>query len=235
MSIAQTPSPNFGDRRDGKAPRFLILHYTDMPTAQEALARMQDSTTEVSAHYLVDTDGAVMQLVDEKKRAWHAGKSFWAGEADMNSASIGIEVQNPGHSNGYIPFPDAQVASVIALCKDIVARHGIAPQDVLAHSDIAPGRKEDPGHLFPWKKLAENGVGLWPQAARTTAPGNTDTLLTHYGYDPEIDLRLRIAAFQRHFEPAVFGEPGAAGTETAHTNALLADLLRQCGRLDGIA
>jgi N-acetylmuramoyl-L-alanine amidase len=156
------PSPNFNDRAAGKSIQHLILHYTGMPTAQAAIERLCDPAAQVSAHYVVDTDGAVTQLVDENKRAWHAGVSFWAGETDLNSTSIGIEIVNPGHEFGYVSFPSAQIDAVIRLCREIVLRHAIPPHHVLAHSDIAPTRKMDPGELFPWKRLAERGIGIFP-------------------------------------------------------------------------
>lgn len=155
------PSPNFGER---KAPiDMLVLHYTGMDTAQAALERLADPTlgdARVSAHYLVDEQGQVFQLVDEQKRAWHAGESYWRGQTDINSRSIGIEIANPGD----VPFPPAQMAAVAGLCKEIIARHGIPSWNVVGHSDIAPGRKADPGELFDWKWLAQQGVGLWPEA-----------------------------------------------------------------------
>src|SRR5262249_26037816 len=151
------PSPNFGPRKEGKKIKYLILHYTDTQTAFEALKLLQggDPAHQVSAHYLVDEDGTVMRIVDEAMRAWHAGKSYWEGEEDLNSCSIGIEIQNPGHTNGYRPFPEEQIAAVAELCDGIIERHNILPCHVLAHSDIAPERKADPGELFPWQALSE--------------------------------------------------------------------------------
>lgn len=186
------PSPNFNDRR--LPVRHLILHYTGMKTVEAALARLCDPAAEVSAHYVVDMDGAFTQLVHEDNRAWHAGVSSWAGETDLNSSSIGIEIVNPGHEFGYVPFPDAQIQSVILLCKDILSRHDIPPQHVLAHSDIAPTRKMDPGELFPWQTLAENGVGLFP----FSLPKGRGECLSNYGYDIS-NLPAAITAFQRHF------------------------------------
>jgi N-acetylmuramoyl-L-alanine amidase len=165
MTPIAAPSPNFNQRL--ALPDMLILHYTGMVSAEAALARMRDPTSEVSAHYMVDEQGQVFALVPEEGRAWHAGKSFWRGTTDINSASIGIEIANPGHEFGYVPFPDAQIASVIALISDVRTRWTIPNERILGHSDVAPGRKEDPGELFPWKRLAEAGHGLWvePQAA----------------------------------------------------------------------
>ena len=153
------PSPNFGPRRDGKVPAFLILHYTGLATAEEAVQVLKSPDMEVSAHYLVHEDGRIVQMVSEKARAWHAGKSFWKGETDINSASIGIEIVNPGNLENYPPFKDAQVDALIRLCSDICERYAIKPENVLAHSDIAPSRKTDPGHNFPWKRLHDAGVG----------------------------------------------------------------------------
>ncbi len=143
------PSPNFGPRRDGKVPAFLILHYTGLATAEEAVQVLKSPDMEVSAHYLVHEDGRIVQMVSEKARAWHAGKSFWKGETDINSASIGIEIVNPGNLEDYPPFKDAQIDAVIRLCRDICERYTIKPENILAHSDIAPSRKTDPGHNFP--------------------------------------------------------------------------------------
>jgi N-acetylmuramoyl-L-alanine amidase len=191
------PSPNFGPRRAGAEIQHLILHYTDTPTLAMAVAMLMDPAREASAHYVVDMDGRIVQLVDEKNRAWHAGKSFWAGETDINSTSIGIEIVNPGHTFGHAPFPPEQISAVIKLCQDIIARHHILPQHVLAHSDIAPARKQDPGALFPWEELAKNGVGVFP-AQTDSFPLKTADDLAKYGYDIA-NLTAAITAFQRHF------------------------------------
>src|SRR5579863_1007555 len=150
-------SPNFGER--GKAPDCIILHYTGMESEDAALARLCDPASEVSCHYVIKENGEILQLVPEARRAWHAGVSAWAGEGDMNSASIGIEVANGGHDFGLPPYRDAQIAAVIGLCRDIVARRDIAAARILAHSDIAPSRKRDPGEHFPWDALADAGIG----------------------------------------------------------------------------
>ena len=168
MNITQAPSPNFNDR---KAPiDMLVLHYTGMASGEAALERMCDADTEVSAHYMVWEDGRISQLVDEDKRAWHAGVGSWQGDSDLNSCSVGIEIVNGGHNvpraDGSLPpYPEAQIAAVIALSQAIVARHGIAQSRIVGHSDIAPLRKEDPGEHFPWAKLAEAGLGQWPELA----------------------------------------------------------------------
>ena len=155
-------SPNFNERSTGQNPSLIIVHYTGMKNAKAALERLCDLKSEVSAHYLIEENGKTHALVPEGKRAWHAGLSYWKGETDINSASIGIELVNPGHEFGYQSFPPKQIKALVKLCKDIMTRHAIPPGGVLGHSDIAPGRKIDPGHLFPWDELAQNGIGLWP-------------------------------------------------------------------------
>ncbi len=147
--------------RGGRTPDMLILHYTGMESAEAALDWLTRQESEVSCHYLVDEDGRIAQLVTESERAWHAGQSLWAGETDLNSCSIGIEIHNPGHDFDYPDFPDAQMRAVEALCLDILSRHAIPPARVLAHSDVAPGRKRDPGEKFDWQRLARAGIGLW--------------------------------------------------------------------------
>ena len=166
LDIIETPSPNFDERT--LPVSLLVLHYTGMESGAEALERMCDSAAKVSAHYMVEEDGRIYRLVGEDKRAWHAGVSEWAGESNINSASIGIEIVNGGHdwplpSGGLPPYPDVQINAVIALCKDIMSRHDIPAANVLGHSDIAPARKIDPGEHFPWQGLAAAGLGLWPE------------------------------------------------------------------------
>ena len=165
------PSPNFDARRG--LPDMLVLHYTGMQTGEAALARLRDPDAKVSAHYLVEEDGRIFALVPEERRAWHAGRGVWQGETDINAVSIGIEVVNPGHEFGYRAFPDAQIEAVIALTADIRSRWSITDARIIAHSDMAPDRKEDPGELFPWKRLAQAGHGLWfePAAERIAALG----------------------------------------------------------------
>lgn len=214
------PSPNHGERKDQRAIDCVILHYTGMPTGAGALERLCDVAAQVSSHYFVEEDGTVIQLVSEERRAWHAGVSRWKRDEDINSSSIGIEIVNPGHDGGLPPFPEAQIEAVTALCRDICARRGIAPERVLAHSDIAPGRKIDPGEKFPWARLATNGVGHWvepspiipgPTLAKGAAGPEVAALraaLSLYGYGIEInvdydnELKAVVAAFQRHFRPA---------------------------------
>ena len=159
------PSANFGDRNKGRQADMILLHYTGMPDVEGAIAQLCTAGTDVSAHYIVLEDGRIVQCVQESKRAWHAGTSFWAGEEDINSCSIGIEIINRGHDWGYPDFPLRQIAAVIALCRGIMLRRNVAPHRVLAHSDVAPARKKDPGEKFPWHSLANSGVGHWVQPA----------------------------------------------------------------------
>jgi N-acetylmuramoyl-L-alanine amidase len=211
------PSPNF-DTRAGAPVDMLVLHYTGMRTAQEALERLCDPAAKVSAHYTVDRDGTVYAHVPEEMRAWHAGLSYWAGTRNVNACSIGIEIVNPGHEFGYVPFTDEQIGAVIDLAAGLLARHPIPPRNVVGHSDVAPSRKQDPGELFPWAKLAEFGIGLWPPPAAPV--GDLAAGLARYGYDPEAPLADVVTAFQRHFRPSCVD--GNADSECA---ALLAGLL----------
>ncbi|MGQ0526507.1 MAG: N-acetylmuramoyl-L-alanine amidase [Alphaproteobacteria bacterium] len=195
-------SPNFDARKGGAAPCMIIFHYTGMKTVEDALKRLCDPAAKVSAHYVVEEEGRVHALVDEKDRAWHAGVSYWRGEADINSHSIGIEIVNPGHEFGYRAFPDAQIMAVIKLCQGIISRYNIAPENILGHSDIAPSRKIDPGELFPWQKLAERGVGKW--FGENEIPQDFDALikfLIEYGYNPGEKKEDLTRAFHRHFAP----------------------------------
>lgn len=210
------PSRNHGERRGAARPNSIVLHYTGMPTAAAAVALLCSPDAEVSSHYVVEDDGRVLQLVPEARRAWHAGVSCWRGERDMNSVSIGIEICNAGHDGGLPDFPDRQIEKVIALCRDVAARLQIPPERVLAHSDIAPARKRDPGEKFPWALLAQGGVGLWVEAAAASKVllsrghegppvRSLQALLSLYGYDVETngvyDARTEsvVAAFQRRF------------------------------------
>lgn len=236
------PSPNHGDRTGGRRPSLLILHYTGMDDAAEALKRLCNPLSDVSAHYFVFENGHVLQLVPEARRAWHAGISSWAGESDINSASIGIEIANAGHQGGLPAFPSAQIAAVIRLSRDIADRWGIAPDRVLAHSDVAPERKEDPGERFPWHELAEAGVGHWVRPApirsgRFLSPGEQGTpvealqaMLALYGYDVPItgtfDARTEavVKAFQRHFRPELVDGIADASTITTLRDLIAARL-----------
>ena len=166
--IILSPSPNHNERPAGKAIDILLIHYTGMRDGDAALQRLRDPAAKVSSHYLIEEDGRIHRLVDESRRAWHAGVGYWAGERDINAVSIGIELVNPGHDNGYRAFPQPQMAALIELGKAILARHPIPPSRVLGHSDIAPTRKIDPGELFDWKALAAAGIGLWPAPAIRT-------------------------------------------------------------------
>lgn len=221
-------SPNFNERKNTDKPSLLIIHYTGMETTEGALARLTDPQTEVSAHYTVDDDGTIYHHVDESKRAWHAGHAFWRGEADINSHSIGIELANPGHEWGYRPFTGHQMRALTELCKDIMARYDIDPEDVLAHSDVAPARKEDPGEYFPWHEFARHGVGVWPdpsdEDAVKSAGINIERALHDYGYDPRVKLRDKIKAFQRHYVPEAFVN-GHAGEADSLTRTRLYALL----------
>ncbi|MBL4613774.1 MAG: N-acetylmuramoyl-L-alanine amidase, partial [Magnetovibrio sp.] len=166
MTMAPVVSPNFDDRATGLPIDMLVLHYTGMQTCEAALERLCDKDAMVSAHYLIDEEGTVHRLVDEDKRAWHAGLAWWRGAMDVNGRSIGIELVNPGHEFGYRDFPDAQMTALEGLTSAIIKRHPIPPQNVVGHADTAPARKQDPGELFDWQRLAEFGVGLWIKDAK---------------------------------------------------------------------
>ncbi len=233
-ALIERPSPNHDARAGGATVDCLVLHYTGMATAAAALARLCDPAAKVSAHYVVDEDGAVYALVPEERRAWHAGESSWAGESDVNSRSVGIELVNPGHEFGYRPFPEAQMAALEELCLGVLSRHAVRPARVLAHSDVAPARRLDPGELFDWARLARAGIGMWPEPGFAAPGAGGEALdaapfrenLGRYGYSLapgavfDEDTRLVTAAFQRHFRPRV--HDGAADAETV---ALLNHLL----------
>lgn len=197
MRTVVRPSPNHDDR-GGAAIDMLVLHYTGMTSGAAAIDRLCDPAAKVSAHYTVDEDGTVYSHVPEERRAWHAGVSHWAGVDNINSRSIGIEIVNPGHEFGYRAFPEAQIAALIELCGGILARHAIPASRVLGHSDVAPARKDDPGELFPWQRLADAGIGVWPQGVKSDLGA---VALTRYGYDPNAPQDKVITAFQRHFRP----------------------------------
>jgi N-acetylmuramoyl-L-alanine amidase len=233
IASAFLPSPNFGERRGPMRVDSIILHYTGMPSAKSALALLRDPASEVSAHYFVWESGDIAQLVAEDKRAWHAGVGSWGGQIDMNSASIGVEIVNPGHDGGLPAFPPRQIDAVVALCRDIASRRGIRPERVLAHSDIAPSRKRDPGEKFPWDYLAQAGVGHWREPApivggalyRMAQEGPPiralQAMFALYGYGVEItgvydrQTKTVVTAFQRHFRPErVDGEIDASTLTT---------------------
>jgi len=215
LTVIQCPSPNHGERR--LAVDMLLLHYTGMQTGQMALDQLCDPQSKVSSHYMVEEDGRIFQLVDEARRAQHAGVSFWRGETDTNSRSIGIEIVNPGHEWGYRPFPEVQISALISLCCDILARHDITANLVVGHSDVAPERKTDPGELFPWDGLAENGIGiappLIPEGGRLltfmgqegVVAKKAQSLLSRIGYDVlttglwDNNSKINMLAFQRHY------------------------------------
>lgn len=236
MNVIEAPSPNFDART--APPSLLVLHYTGMTTGQAAIDRLRDPEAKVSAHYVVEEDGRIFRLVPEERRAWHAGVSFWRGRRNVNGDSIGIEIVNPGHEFGYRDFPEAQVAAVLALTADIRTRWDIEDRDIVGHSDIAPTRKEDPGELFPWKRLAEAGHGLWAEAP--PAPGSPigegeegaavfalQAGLTRLGYELppsgqfDADTAAVVRAFQRHWRPE-----RVDGLADGETRARLIALLR---------
>ncbi len=196
------PSPNFDARPADVPVDMLVFHYTGMASAQVALERMCDPEAEVSAHYMVEEDGALWALVDEDQRAWHAGVAYWRGETNINARSIGIEIVNPGHEFGYCVFPDAQIRAVIELAKEILSRHTIPARNVVGHSDVAPTRKSDPGEFFDWPGLAAQGIGLWPEEADHLEQDASvlGQALTAIGYDTS-DYAAALKAFQRHFRP----------------------------------
>lgn len=232
------PSPNHGERKDGWRPDMLVLHYTGMSNEGEALQWLCNPVSQVSAHYFVFENGRVLQLVPESRRAWHAGISFWNGETDINSCSIGIEIANPGHAGGLPPFGDAQIESVAALAMDIVTRWQIPADRVLAHSDIAPGRKLDPGERFPWERLHKAGIGHWVRPVqirdgRFFSRGDQgmpiealQAMLAMYGYGAKItgtfdeDTEKVVGAFQRHFRQELVD-----GIADASTITTLRDLI----------
>jgi len=236
VTFIESPSPNFDDRT--APPWMLVLHYTGMETGEAALERLRSEEASVSSHYLVEEDGRIFRLVPEERRAWHAGVSFWRGERNVNHASIGIEIVNPGHEFGYRPFPEAQIAAVLELVADIRSRWSIDDRDIVGHSDVAPARKIDPGELFPWKRLAEAGHGLWvePPAAPGEPLGEGEegagvfafqAGLTRLGYDCppsgrfDADTTTVVKAFQRHWRPEKVD-----GIADGETRARLIALLR---------
>ncbi|HYE46108.1 MAG TPA: N-acetylmuramoyl-L-alanine amidase [Caulobacter sp.] len=214
LDVIPAPSPNFDART--APPDMIVMHYTGMETGEAALARLRDPEARVSSHYLVEEDGRIFSLVAEERRAWHAGRGSWRGETNCNAVSVGIEIVNPGHEFGYRPFPEAQIAAVIALTAEIRSRWQVPDSRIIGHSDLAPARKQDPGELFPWKRLAEAGHGLWAEA--DPAPGEPlaegaegvgvfalQAGLTRLGYDcapsGKFDQATRevVLAFQRHW------------------------------------
>lgn len=226
MKIIKKSSPNFDERND--EINFFILHYTGMKTAEEAIERLCCAEAQVSSHYTVDEDGTIYQHVDEQMRAWHAGVSSWLGENKINAKSIGIEIVNPGHEFGYREFNAPQLNALKELCLDILNRHNI--EHILAHSDIAPDRKQDPGELFPWKDFAKAGIGIWPDVS------DEDIIKGGMMQDVARNLRLigyeatkphnMLIAFQRHFVPEVFKQ-GTEGVACSLTKGRLYALLAE--------
>ena len=219
--IIDCPSPNF-DERD-QPVSILVLHYTGMEDAASAIARLRDPEAKVSCHYLVAEDGQVLRMVPEEKRAWHAGRSYWRGIHGVNSASIGIEIVNPGHEFGYRPFPPEQMDALMPLVADIVRRHGIVPTNVVGHSDVAPARKQDPGELFDWARLAKAGLALARPTRNLMDPHWTDggflLALERFGYDVR-EPKAAVVAFQRRFRPDQID-----GEIDGETRAILLSLL----------
>ncbi len=239
MNIIEAPSPNFDART--APPEILVLHYTGMKTGPEALDRLRDPEAKVSSHYMVEEDGHIFRLVPEERRAWHAGVSYWKGARNINGVSVGIEIVNPGHEWGYRPFPNVQIAAVIDLIADIRTRWTIPNDRIVGHSDVAPGRKDDPGELFPWKRIAEAGHGLWVDAP--PAPGEplaegaegVDVFalqagFTRLGYDlppsGKFDAATKavVVAFQQHWR-----QDKVDGIADGKTRAQLMALLRLAG------
>jgi N-acetylmuramoyl-L-alanine amidase len=219
--VIDSPSPNFDART--LPITMIVLHYTGMPDAAGAIERLTDPAAKVSSHYLIAEDGQVMRLVAEENRAWHAGKSHWRQIDDVNSASIGIEIVNPGHEFGYRPFPEAQIEALIPLMADIQARYGITRGNIVGHSDIAPTRKQDPGELFPWSRLAKHRLALPRPTRNLIDPKWTDAgfllALERFGYDVS-DRLAAVVAFQRRFRPELMD-----GTIDGECRAILLALL----------
>ena len=239
VDIIEAPSPNFDART--APPEILVLHYTGMSTGEDALNRLRDPEAKVSSHYMVEEDGRIFRLVPEERRAWHAGVSYWKGARNINGVSIGVEIVNPGHEFGYRAFPDAQVAAVIELVADIRTRWTIDDSRIVGHSDVAPERKDDPGELFPWKRLAAAGHGLWVEAP--PAPGlplaqgdegagvfALQAGFTRLGYDLppsgrfDAATKAVVVAFQRHWR-----QDKVDGIADGATRAQLIALLRLGG------
>jgi N-acetylmuramoyl-L-alanine amidase len=236
--VVDHPSPNF-NTRNGEV-NMIIAHYTGMKSAKAALSRLCDPTAEVSAHYMIDDDGKIYRLVANEKRAWHAGRSHWAGQEDINSCSLGIELVNPGHEFGYREFPETQIASFMDLCRELAMVYRVPRYRILCHSDIAPNRKQDPGELFPWQRLYGGGIGFWPSAdfkpkktGRRYRVGNDGSEIRairdnfrKFGYQlADIDqfdeaLTMVVIAFQRHWR-----QQNCDGIVDPETYAILLHLL----------
>jgi N-acetylmuramoyl-L-alanine amidase len=242
LKLIDHPSPNFDERNCRRPVDMVVLHYTGMPTAAAALERLSDPQAKVSSHYLIDEDGTIYRLVPEDKRAWHAGTAFWRGVRDVNARSIGIELVNPGHEFGYREFPAVQIDALIALLKDISGRHEVMPGNYVGHSDVAPIRKEDPGELFPWRRLHAAGFGRWWAADFKVAPGaptlragerggavlELQVALDKIGYAIEgsgiydSHTEAAVRAFQRHWR-----QDQVDGVSDAETTSLIHHIAEQ--------
>lgn len=234
MNFRERPSPNLSSRPPGAAVDMLVLHYTGMPSAAEAIDRLCDPAARVSAHYVIEEDGTVWRLVAESERAWHAGISFWQGTSDVNAASVGIELVNPGHEWGYRAFPEPQVAALEELARGILARHPIPGDRVVGHSDVAPERKQDPGELLDWPRLARGGIGFWPgeEASPPADIKAAQEMLARIGYRMPVSGVLDeqtlfvLSAFQRRFRPRLVN-----GALDAETGACIAGVARAVAAL----
>lgn len=221
LEICHHPSPNFGPRRGGAVVELVVLHHTAMENAEAALTRLCDPAAEVSSHYLIGEDGTLWQLVTEEMRAWHAGAGSWGGRGDVNSRSIGIELANPGPLRGLPPFSARQMDTLERLLGDILARHRLPPAAVIAHSDMAPERKSDPGPAFDWRRLARAGLSIWPAEAEEAPPPDMATFraaATRFGYPADVEDAALLEAFRLRFRP------GAMGPLSPGDMALIADL-----------
>lgn len=228
-AIVERPSPNFGDR-NGASVSHLVLHYTAMQTAESAVEWLCNPKSGVSSHYVVGRDGTVYRLVAEDKRAWHAGDSFWSGDRDINTTSVGIEIDNDGESD----YPKVQMDAVTALCRDIIRRHGISAHNVVGHSDVAPARKQDPGDHFDWEGLAAAGIGIYPSPtqqdydkSKAWTDKQVRDALTQVGYRTDATLKIVVTAFQRRFQQDVFKDSAKIGVADKETKARLACLVRR--------
>ena len=217
--MKQAPSPNHDERQAGEPVDILLLHYTGMRSAAEAIGRLRDPVARVSSHYVVEEDGQVWQLVPEERRAWHAGVSHWRGHHTLNGRCIGVEIVNPGHEWGYRPFPALQMAAVCDLSLGVLRRHPIPPRNVIGHSDVAPDRKDDPGELFDWRGLAANGVGLWPGPDGGPVD-DVPAALAAIGYRSGLRQDVLLRAFQRHWR-----QDRVDGMADAQTRARLGAVL----------
>jgi N-acetylmuramoyl-L-alanine amidase len=229
MEIGERSSPNRGPRRDGLVPTLVVLHHTAMLTAEAALARLTDPAAEVSAHYLVAEDGRVWRLVDEGERAWHAGAGSWRGAGDVNSRSIGVELANAGPLAGFPPFPEPQMAALEALIDGIMARWAIPAAGVIGHSDMAPGRKADPGPKFDWRRLARGGRAVWTEAA-ADGPGDWAAFgaaAEAVGYGTDGEAQALLEAVRLRFRPGVRGGLEAADVAVLQAVAAIENCRRR--------